>query len=148
VLGRPWTICRQLIGQESESRQLHGRQFPGLRLTNQIRQIGNAPQNRGGSGRTLALGIRLAPRDDPNEIGAVVQLPQADSAKECPRSVFSSGKHTFILGTPRSSGGFGDREERAMADDDKEPMEAGGTGGDGRAAANDEDPASAGRPDI
>jgi hypothetical protein len=35
-----------------------------------------------------------------------------------------------------------------MADDDKEPMEAGGTGGDGRAAANDEDPASAGRPDM
>ena len=32
--------------------------------------------------------------------------------------------------------------------DDKEPMEAGGTGGAGRAAANDDDPASAGRPDM
>ena len=32
--------------------------------------------------------------------------------------------------------------------DDKEPMEAGGTGGAGNAAANDDDPASAGRPDM
>jgi hypothetical protein len=32
--------------------------------------------------------------------------------------------------------------------DDKEPMEAGGAGGAGKAAANDDDPASAGRPDM
>ena len=32
--------------------------------------------------------------------------------------------------------------------DDKEPMEAGGTSGAGKAAANDDDPASAGRPDM
>lgn len=32
--------------------------------------------------------------------------------------------------------------------EDKEPMEAGGTGGAGRAAANDDDPAAAGRPDM
>lgn len=32
--------------------------------------------------------------------------------------------------------------------DEKEPMEAGGTGGVGRAAANDDDPPSAGRPDM
>lgn len=32
--------------------------------------------------------------------------------------------------------------------DEKEPMEADGTGGAGRAAANDDDPPAAGRPDM
>src|SRR3954470_23045288 len=42
---------------------------------------------------------------------------------------------------------FWSMKERAMADD-KEPMQADGEGGPGRAVANENDPPGAGRPDM